>query len=115
LRSAQTVIDSLHRRFPPSVQTDVGTQYDGSVPGQARLTLLAIRYQQLPKKRTRKPRKRSSIPIFDPTATRQMRLAIGVDGVGIFSQVQATVHHEQNLDVPTFQRQGIELDLAETE
>lgn len=108
LGGAESVVDTIHRRFPSSVKTEVGVQFDRSVPQRAGLTLLAIRYEAdtKPKKQIKRAQ-----PMFDPTATRQMRLAIGVEGVGIFSKVQATIHREQNLDVPTFQRQGIELEV----
>ena len=51
-------------------------------------------------------------PYDDGTRTRQMRLPFAEEKhrLGIFGATQPTIYNEQNLDIPTFRRLGIDLD-----
>ena len=91
------------------------------------LTMLVISYQRqedvpastatiAPEKPSKPLNKRTHVlptePYDDGTRTRQMRLPFAEEKhrLGIFGATQPTLYNEQNLDIPTFRRLGIDLD-----
>lgn len=127
----QRCLDDLQDRFPEGVRLVVGAYIDPRMHGRIQLTGLLCRYPEeasLPPEveqpgmpvesegaaeeppRTRTRRKRAKEADVD---AKQGLLPLLEQSAGIFTGTQATTLNGQNLDVPTFQRKGLRLDIGD--
>ena len=116
-------LSRLNSRLGPSTKTYIGANVIEDKTDGIQLTLIAVRYvdepaadaeaetriEALPPKRSKSGKYRTQIVDDD----RQFDLPFAEEtlSVGIFGNVSATTYAGENLDIPTFQRRGVILDL----
>ncbi len=116
-----TCLTAFQQQLPNSVQLVVGAYADEALSGEFRMAGLLCEYHDLaatpappppedvkPRKRSRKSRGRRAAdgPV-------QGELPLQEQALGVFSGVTPTTVAGQNLDIPTFQRRGIHLDVGD--
>lgn len=113
-------LETLHNRLSQSIRSIVGANAEPARRGTLQLTMLAIEYVSepnatppVPTSSTTSPQKRPAKRRRNQVPTRQMPLPFDEESVsvGIFGNTPATMHADQNLDIPTFQRLGVKLDV----
>lgn len=119
-------LNRLTKKASPSTKVIFGAY---TVPGdvrQLKLMMLAIHYPERPATRqpssivdsvrqTPDPTKKSDRRKANEGKSKQLDLPFIVDNglsLGIFGDTAPTIHRDQNLDIPTYQRLGIKLDLT---
>ena len=120
----QTCLSSLQQHFPVNAQIFVGAYADPHCRDEVHLTVLTCRFTPdvappavpgtpaTPGLNTGGRRKKKSKSIAD---TQQIPLPLQEQSLGFFSGSNPTLvnGNGENLDVPTFQRRGINLDLGD--
>jgi cell division protein FtsZ len=115
-------LDTLNSKLDSAAKTIIGANTDKDTEDNIDISVLAIHYQKSrvtdntsiiqsvkfspvpePKKQHRKRKKRSTEQIPLPFIEEGLSL-------GIFAEANATINHDQNLDIPTFQRQGMRIE-----
>jgi cell division GTPase FtsZ len=122
IREIQTCLADFQALFPPRARLEVGAYVDDRMEGVVRLTALMCRYEKeihqpaLPlggesrggaEKKGKKSRKST------PENDGQFFLALTEQSLGIFKPGVPTQLNGTNLDIPTFQRKGEEVDIGE--
>ncbi len=117
-------LKDLQRRLPPRARILVGAYTEERMAGEVRLTGVFCRYERFPdagealppetdastRSAGKKGRKKSRRKM--DAEKRQGLLPLLEQSAGVFSGAQATTYNGENLDVPTFQRRGIRIDLG---
>ena len=116
-------LEILNSKLNTSVKTIIGANTFANSNENIKIYMLSVQYQKTsfndnssivkavkyssdPKKNRRRKRN-------EQLSNEQMALPFIDEGLslGIFAEVNATIHHDQNLDIPTFQRHGISIVL----
>lgn len=120
----QTCLTALQQHFPESARVVAGAYPDAKLGNELQVTGLICTYHDAaavapavaPAPVLGKPEPPSGdLPLPSraaPSAPVQGELPLQEQALGIFSGVQPTTVAGENLDIPTFQRRGIELDVG---
>jgi cell division GTPase FtsZ len=122
IREIQSCLSDFQTFFPRKARLEVGAYTDESPGKHVQLTALMCRYEAethqpaLPldlqaDTKENKPPARSKKPAqLDRDG--QFRLPLTEQTLGIFRPGEPTLVNGQNLDIPTFQRRGVEIDIG---
>ncbi len=104
-------LSRLNDRLPQTARAFLGANHVSELGDGLRLTMLAVRYRE-PAARPSAARSKRQAKLDN---TRQFKLPFVEDAgtVGLFGNTTPTMVRGENLDIPTFQRRGIELDVDE--
>jgi cell division protein FtsZ len=114
-------LQALQQQLNPSTRVITGANQDAAMSESIALTVLAVHYEG---ERPTADRRRQSQSATTKTpapgsrsrdkgdTTRQFKLPFEEErlSVGIFGNVAPTMHNGENLDVPTFQRRGVQIE-----
>jgi cell division protein FtsZ len=117
------ILQALQKRLGSNVESVIGVSED-SGGGDWRLTMLTIRYAKASQTQPSVKAVRSTQPAAKASrrtkakvapSEKQIDLPFVQDhlSLGIFGNATATMHNGENLDIPTFQRRGIVLDVGD--
>jgi len=119
----QDCLNELNSKFNSSTKTIIGANINKSKEDEIQISMLIVKYlkKKNPIKSIRPPGTKSSsnrkkrLPpgVNEEGSSNQLTLPFNEEGhsLGIFRDTPATIFNGQNLDIPTFQRLSIKIDL----
>ena len=120
LGEMQTCLGELQRFFPAHARVVKGAHTDDALEGQIQITGVVCRYASAPGSPRKQPVERESHERKGGRRRRkaaaselQGELPLEEHSLGIFAETHPTTFRGQNLDIPTFQRRGIQLDVGD--
>ena len=119
----QACMSALQKQFPPTARILVGAYSDNKLRNSVQLTGLICRFSgeaAIPQKAMDVAKNAGAVvtprrsPARKPTTTdgQQGELALQEQALGIFAGSPPTTVDTENLDIPTFQRRGVYLDIG---
>ena len=119
-------IETASAILPQGATLMAGTTINADYVSQVQISVLAVRYDQPPEPALPPPDKKSA-PLWNPPSPPasvpkkqpqgnmiQDTFKLETISKGIFSKSATVKYHDEDLDVPTFQRRGISIDKGST-
>ncbi len=102
-------LEAVQRHIAPETKLIVGANTDQIYSGFIQMTLVAVRYEMLPETSVAEESAESQ-DFAEQTPSDQPELPLLPVSKGIFSNTSRNIYASQDLDIPTFLRQGVHLD-----
>ena len=121
----QKCLVELNNQLNPATKTIIGANVVSDKGEEIQISMLVIQFPRnntkirieghSPNKRKSVVKKKAGRNLSETVSPYQLTLPFGDEGhtLGLFANSPATVYQGQNLDIPTFQRLGINLNLEE--
>ena len=120
-------IESASAILPQGISLTAGTTVNPDYTSQVQLSVLAVRYDQMPEtalpppdkksdSRWNHPAEKAAAPVRKQPQGDMIQDTFKLETIskGIFSKSAAVKYRDEDLDVPTFQRRGISIDKGST-